>query len=161
VGLGTTLAIEAGLMSINWSRKESDLYVDSQGTLAPSRAYSDRRREPRYVSSVPIVLQRFVRSRPFLTRGVSLDVSIRGMSALVCGALRVGETVLISVPLLHTPVEMLATVRHSTDARCGFEFRPLSPIAQQGIQAWIQELEKHEESRLLYPNAAAAKGGSG
>jgi hypothetical protein len=137
------------------------MYVDSRGTLGRSRAYNLRRREPRYVSSVPVALQRFLRFGPFLTRGVSLDVSVRGMSALVCGAPRVGETVVISLPLLHTPVEMLATVRHSTDAKSGFEFYPLSPIAQQGIQAWIQELEKHEESLFPYPNVAAAKAGSG
>jgi PilZ domain len=137
------------------------MYVDSRGTLARSRAYNLRRREPRYVSSVPVALQRFLRFGPFLTRGVSLDVSVRGMSALVCGAPRVGETVVISLPLLHTPVEMLATVRHSTDAKSGFEFYPLSPIAQQGIQAWIQELEKHEESLFPYPNVAAAKAGRG
>jgi hypothetical protein len=137
------------------------MYVDSRGTLARSRAYNLRRREPRYVSSVPVALQRFLRFGPFLTRGVSLDVSVRGMSALVCGAPRVGETVVISLPLLHTPVEMLATVRHSTDAKSGFEFYPLSPIAQQGIQAWIQELEKHEESLFPYPNVTAARAGRG
>jgi hypothetical protein len=137
------------------------MYVDSRGTLARSRTYNLRRGEPRYVSSVPVALQRFLRFGPFLTRGVSLDVSVRGMSALVCGAPRVGETVVISLPLLHNPVEMLATVRHSTDAKSGFEFYPLSPMAQQGIQAWIRELEKHEESLFPYPNLAAAKTGSG
>jgi hypothetical protein len=137
------------------------MYVDSRGTLARSRVYKLRRREPRYVSSVPVALQRFLRFGPFLTCGVSLDVSMRGMSALVCGAPQVGETVVITLPLLHTPVEMLATVRHSTDAKSGFEFYPLSPIAQQGIQAWIRELEKHEESLFPYPYVAAAKAGSG
>jgi PilZ domain len=137
------------------------MYIDSRGILARSRVYNLRRREPRYVSSVPVALERFLRFGPFLTRGVSLDVSVRGMSALVCGAPQVGETVVISLPLLHTPVEMLATVRHSTDAKSGFEFYPLSPIAQQGIQAWIQELQKHEESLFPYPYVAAAKAGSG
>ena len=44
---------------------------------------------------------------------------------------------------------MLATVRHSSDARSGFEFYPLSPVAQQGIQDWLRELKKHE--RTLFP----------
>jgi hypothetical protein len=137
------------------------MYVDSRGTLARSPSYNLRRREPRYLSSVPVALQRFLRFGPFLTRGVSLDVSLHGMSALVCGAPQVGETVVISLPLLHTQVEIMATVRHSADAKCGFQFYPLSPIAQQGIQAWIEELEKHEESLFPYPNATAAKDGSG
>ncbi len=137
------------------------MYVDSRGTLARSREYHVRRREPRYVSTIPVALQRFLRFGPFLTRGMSLDISVRGMSALVCGAPRVGETVVISLSLADAPVEMLATVRHSSDARSGFEFYPLSPIAREGIQDWIRELKKHEESLFPYPYASAAKAGSG
>ena len=65
------------------------MYVDSRGSLAPSREYHVRRREPRYVSSIPVTLQRFLRYGPAVTRGMSLDISMRGMSALVCGAPRV------------------------------------------------------------------------
>jgi hypothetical protein len=137
------------------------MYVDSRGMLARSRDYNVRRREPRYVSSIPITLQRFLRFGPFVARGVSLDISMRGMSALVCGAPQVGETVVIALALPDAPVEMLATVRHSSDARSGFEFYPLPPIAQQGILGWIQELRKHEETLFPYPYAGAANFGSG
>jgi c-di-GMP-binding flagellar brake protein YcgR len=137
------------------------MYLDSRGALSRSRVFNVRRREPRYVSSIPVTLQRFLRFGPFLTRGVTLDISMRGMSALVCGAPRVGETVVISLslslPLSDAPVEILATVRHSSDAKSGFEFYPLSPIAQEGIQTWIRELQKHEESLFPYPSATAAK----
>src|ERR1700690_2656734 len=126
------------------------MYVDSRGMLARSRAYNALRQEPRYVHSIPGTLQRFLRFGPFVTRGVSLDISMRGMSALVCGAPRVGETIVIELPLRDASIEMLATVRHSSDARSGFEFYPLSPIAQQGIQDWITELRQHEET--LFPN---------
>ncbi len=136
------------------------MYVDSRGRFAPSRAYHVRRREPRYVSAIPVTLQRFLRFGPFVTRGVSLDISVRGMSALVCGAPRVGETVVIGLPLPDAPVEMLATVRHSSDAISGFEFYPLSPIAHRGIQDWIQELLKHEEKLFPYPYAGGGKFGS-
>ena len=137
------------------------MYVDNRGALARSRDYNVRRREPRYVSSMQVTLQRFLRFGPFVTRGVSLDISVRGMSALICGAPRVGETVVIALPLPNAPVEMLATVRHSSDAKSGFEFYPLSSIAQHGIQAWISELKKHEEKLFPYPYAGAAKVGSG
>ena len=137
------------------------MYVDNRGMLASSREYNVRRREPRYVSSIPIALQRFLRYGPFVTRGVSLDISMRGMSALVCGAPRVGETVVIALSLSGAPVDMLATVRHSSDARSGFEFYPLPPIAQQGIQGWIQELRKHEETLFPYPYTGAANFGIG
>ena len=111
------------------------MYVDSRGSLVPSREYQVRRREPRYVSSVSVTLQRFLRFGPFVTRGMTLDVSMRGMSALVCGAPRVGETVVIGLSLPDATVELLATVRHSSDARTGFEFCPLSPMAQHGNSA--------------------------
>jgi len=79
------------------------------------------------------------------------------MSALVCGAPCVGETVVIELLLQGSPVEMLATVRHSTNAKSGFEFYPLSPLAEQGIQRWIEELSRHEETQFAYLSAAAVK----
>jgi hypothetical protein len=136
------------------------MYVDNRGALARSREFNVRRGEPRYVSSVPVALQRFLRFGPFITRGVSLDISARGMSVLVCGAPRVGETVVIGMQLQNTPVEMLATVRHSSDAKTGFEFYPLSPLAQQGVHDWIAELSKHEESLFPYPYACLTKFGT-
>jgi hypothetical protein len=136
------------------------MYVDSRGTLTRSRVFNVRRREPRYVSSIPVTVQRFSRFGPFLTRAVSLDIGTRGISALVCGALRVGETVVISLSLPDGPVETLATVRHSSDAKTGFEFHPLSPTAKQGIQAWIDELKQHEESLFPYAYVSAAEIGN-
>jgi PilZ domain-containing protein len=137
------------------------MYADSLGNLAPSREYQVRRREPRYVSSISVTLQRFLRFGPFVTRGMSLDVSMRGMSALVCGAPRVGETVVIGLSLPDAMVELLATVRHSSDARTGFEFYPLPPMAKQGIQRWIQKLREHEDKLFPFPYASAAALGNG
>ena len=135
--------------------------VGSLGTLARSLAgskiYNVRRREPRYMSSIPVAMQRFLRFGPVVTRGVTLDISVRGMSALVCGALRVGETVVIELPSRDAPVEMLATVRHNGDANSGFEFFPLSPLAEREIQDWIERLRKHEETLFPYFYARAAK----
>jgi hypothetical protein len=136
------------------------MYLDSLGSLAPSREYHVRRRDPRYVASIPVTLQRFARFGPVVTRGMSLDVSMRGMSALVCGAPRVGETVVIALSLPDGPVEVLATVRHSSEARTGFEFYPLPPSAQHRIEHWIQKLREHEEKLFPFPYAGAAKVGS-
>jgi hypothetical protein len=134
--------------------------VDSLGmlarSLAGSRIYNVRRREPRYISSIPVAMQRFLRFGPVVTRGVTLDISTRGMSALVCGALRVGETVVIALPSRDAPVEMLATVRHG-GANSGFEFFPLSSLAEQEIQDWIERLSKQEETLFPYFYARAAK----
>lgn len=131
------------------------MFVESRRTPLRSRAFEIRRREPRYVSSIPVMLQRYLRFGPVYTRGVSLDFSMRGMSALVCGAPQVGETVVIDLPLHRVRFELLATVRHSSNARTGFEFFPLSPLAEQGMMDWIQELGHHDET--LFPYAYMVK----
>lgn len=131
------------------------MFVESRRTPLRSRAFEIRRREPRYVSSVPVMLQRYLRFGPVCTRGVSLDFSMRGMSALVCGAPQVGETVVIELPLHSDRFELLASVRHSNNARTGFEFFPLSPLAEQGMLEWIQELGRHDE--MLFPYGYTVK----
>lgn len=135
------------------------MYLDSRGSLARAVAYNFRRRERRYVSGIPVQVQRFLRFGPFTTRAVILDVSVRGMSALVCGAPRAGETVVIALPIRNSTLEILAAVRHSSDAKSGFEFYPLSPVAQERIHDWIKELKGHEESLFLSLHEVAAKFG--
>ena len=135
------------------------MYMDQRGPSARSRDYNVRRREPRYFSSIPVTLQRFLRFGPFVTRGVMLDISMRGLSALICGAPRAGETVVIGFSLSGAPVEMLATVRHSTDVRSGFEFYPLSAIAQKGVGDLIQELRRNEEKLFPYRYTPVVKPG--
>ena len=123
---------------------------DSSGLLSRSRAYQVRRREPRYVHSIPVTLRRYLRFGPVATRGVCLDISMRGMGALVCGPPRVGETVVIELPTRDTMIETLATVRHSSDSRSGFEFYPLAVAAQRVIRDWIQELRQSEEKSFPF-----------
>jgi hypothetical protein len=127
------------------------MFVNTRMKPVASCAFEVRRRDLRYVSSIPVALQRFLRFGPSLTRGVSLDISARGMSALVCGAPRVGETVVIGLPLPDAPLEVLATVRHSCDAKSGFEFYPMSPGVHQTLEDWLHELGKHEEKLFPYP----------
>jgi hypothetical protein len=81
------------------------------------------------------------------------------MSAVVCGAPRVGETVIIGLPLPASPVEMVATVHHSSDAKTGFEFYPLSRWAEQGIEDWIEEMRRQEGILFPYLHASTAKFG--
>jgi hypothetical protein len=142
------------------SEMYNGIYVDSRQAPTPSGTYRMRRRDVRHAASIPFTLQRFLRFGPVVTRGITLDISSRGMSALICGAPRVGETVVIDLPLRGEAVEMLATVRHSCDARSGLEFFPLSPVAGQRIQEWIEELQEHSGSLFSRGYAAAAKVGS-
>ena len=129
----------------------SHMNIESRQISAGLKQYNVRRRERRFVFSAPLTVQRFLRLGPFVTRGISLDLSLHGMSGLVCGAPRVGETVVISLPFAGVLLEMLATVRHSTDANSGFEFYQLSPMAHQAIQNWIGEIEKQEHILKFSP----------
>jgi hypothetical protein len=142
------------------SWKENVTYVDNRGRWRDPRTTTSAGKNRAMFRASPSGCSGFLRFGPFVTRGVSLDISLRGMSALVCGAPRAGETVVITLSLRDAPIVMPATVRHSSDAKSGFEFYPLSSIAQQGIQVWIQELKKHEETLFHYPYAVAAKVGS-
>jgi hypothetical protein len=135
------------------------VYVNGQGGIGRFNGLRHPPIESRYVASVPVRVQRFLSFGPFVTRGVTLNISMRGMSALVCGAPRVGETVVITVPLSVGTVEMLATVRHSSEAKSGFEFYPLSASAQEGIHGWIQQQERQEQTLIPYLYAAAVKYG--
>ena len=119
------------------------MYVKTRSVALGAPIYRSRR-EPRYVSSMAVGVTRFLRFGPTVTRGVSLDVSRSGMSVLVCGAPLVGETVVIAPRSTTERFEILATVRHSTDARSGFQFYPLSAVAEKAVVDWIEELEREE-----------------
>ena len=113
-------------------------------------AYGSRR-EPRYVVSLPVSVMRFLRFGPSVARGMSLDVSRSGMSVLVCGAPQVGETVVIRPKSEVEAFELLATVRHSTGAKSGFEFYPLHGTEEKAVENWIRQLEREYE--VLFPDA--------
>ncbi len=110
------------------------------------KAYRVDRRDHRCISSVPITVQRFLRFGPVVEPGLSLDISMGGMSGLICGAPRVGETVVIKLSLWGSPMEILATVSYSSDARSGFKFCSLPREAEERLRSWIVELEKQEHS---------------
>lgn len=119
------------------------MYVKTRSVALGAPTYRGRC-EPRYVSSIAVGVTRFLRFGPTVTRGMSLDVSRSGMSVLVCGAPLVGETVVIAPRSTSERFEILATVRHSTDARSGFQFYPLSAVVEKAVVDWIEELEREE-----------------
>ncbi len=93
------------------------------------------RQHPRYLFSVPVIL-RHLRPGGFqTTRGMSLDISEGGISAIVQGSLRVGETVEINLRLSAGPLHTVAIVRHVTEIRSGFEFLGLTAEEKHQITA--------------------------
>lgn len=94
----------------------------------PTRVTKSRvaRHYPRYPFSVPVTLRHLLPGGLETTRGMSLDISEGGISAIVQAHLSVGETVEINLPLPVGPLHTIAIVRHVTDSRSGFEFLGLT-----------------------------------
>jgi len=85
------------------------------------------RRFPRALFSAPLTLRGLAPGGIRTSRGISLDISEGGLGALVQGALRVGETVEIDLPLPGHVLNAVAIVRHTSTMRSGFEFLGLTP----------------------------------
>lgn len=107
------------------------------GDLATSQAsvaIADRRRHPRYRWIMPVYVSLGSRS---LVRGITIEMSESGMSALMSESLKVGELVKIE-PIAGSKVSGI--VRRQNGKICGFEFLNLS---------WPQVQQLLEISRVL------------
>lgn len=129
------------------------MYLDAKPSAGPFRDYKVRRREPRYVACLPIALQRFTCHGPYIIRGVSLDISLGGVSALVCGTPAIGESVVIELKLPTAIIDVPATVRYTTDEKSGLEFCGVSEVVSAALRDLIKELRKPEEKMFPYPYA--------
>lgn len=91
------------------------------------------RQHPRAFFSVPILLRHLGRRGVRTTRGISLDLGIGGLGAVVQGDVEVGDTVSIDFQLSEGALTAVAIVRHTSSVRSGFEFVGLT-VAERG---WI------------------------
>jgi PilZ domain len=103
-----------------------------------SLGFSDRRRHVRYRFSAPITVEPNGRSA---IRGMSLEISESGMSALIGDVLVVGDTVGLE-PVLGSRVTAL--VRRQSGKIYGFEFLNLAPEEIQRIAEVCKALPKYE-----------------
>jgi hypothetical protein len=109
------------------------------GVTSPAaRQYSAERRYPRFLLSAPVSTRRFRGSRSRITKGITLDISMGGVSAMLCGPPPVGQLVALRVDLPETSLQANAVVRHSNPSRTGFEFVKLSRESQNRIEHCIQ-----------------------
>ena len=98
----------------------------------------DRRRHVRYRFSAPITVEPNGRSA---IRGMSLEISESGMSALIGDVLVVGDTVRLE-PVVDSRVSAL--VRRQSGKIYGFEFLNLTPAQIQRIAEVCKALPKYE-----------------
>lgn len=103
-----------------------------------SLSIPDRRRHDRYRFSTPITVQ--VKGRSAI-RGISVEISESGMSALMAEALVVGDIVELE-PVAGGRVSAL--VRRHSGKIYGFEFRSLTSVEIQRIAEVCKSLPKYQ-----------------
>ncbi|HUK47503.1 MAG TPA: PilZ domain-containing protein [Terriglobales bacterium] len=113
------------------------MHVQTSGNTAAEQ-HSHERRYLRYFMSAPVNVRRPFRSGSRLTRGLTLEISLGGLSAVLCGPPPVGERVSLRWKVLDIAFEARAIVRHSNSARTGFEFINLSRASSRRIESCIQ-----------------------
>ena len=99
------------------------------------------RRHRRYLFSVPVQVHLMI-AKNRSSRGMSLEISEGGMSAVLEGELRVGEIAGVEMRLPAGALSALAIVRHKTAGHFGFEFL--------GLTATEREQLKQSTKWLLY-----------
>jgi len=104
---------------------EAVLRLHSQ-TSINSMSKAERRQHQRVLYSVPIRLHYLMPGGVRTSRGVSLDISVGGIGALVSSDLVVGEAVEIDLQLRRSSLCAVAIVRHASSTRSGFEFLGLT-----------------------------------
>ena len=106
--------------------------------------YSQPRHHPRYLFTVPITVGRLSATGLNHSRGLTLEISEGGLSAVVCNPPKEGETVALNLHLPDGPLDTLAIVRHSSKTHCGFEFVDPAPITRERIVFTEQNLPLHQ-----------------
>jgi c-di-GMP-binding flagellar brake protein YcgR len=112
--------------------------MQTQTRGSADRQFSADRRHPRFLLSSPLAVRRTLRSGSQVTRGLTLEISQGGLSAVLCGPPPVGERVSLKLHLQNSTFQARAIVRHSAPSRTGFEFLELRPHAQRRIQKCLQ-----------------------
>jgi hypothetical protein len=114
------------------------MHLGTRSSAAPAAQHCPERRYPRHFLSAPVTTWGLLNSGPQVTRGLTLEISLGGLSAVLCGPPKYGERVSVQLNLLNVAFETPAIVRHSSPARTGFEFLEPSPEFLSSIENCIQ-----------------------
>ncbi len=114
------------------------MQLETGRSAAAVGQYSAQRRYPRHFVSAPVTTWQLLNSGLQVTRGLTLDISMGGFSAVLCGPPQLGERVSVRLKFPESSLDAPAIVRHSSPARTGFEFIELSPELQRSIETCIQ-----------------------
>lgn len=131
------------------------MQLESCDSATSKSERSSERRHPRFFLSAPMVARQSLSAGSHVTRGITVDISLGGLSAVLCGPPRIGERVSVRMKLMNSTLEAPAVVRHSSSARTGFEFLSLPPESRRTIEKCIRRsllhpLPKEAEIRVAY-----------
>jgi TonB family protein len=120
--------------------------AQAQGWDRPSR-----RAIPRYRVQAMVDVTVLRSGIPDTLPGRSINLSERGIAAILSGELTPGEAVGLEVrlPLIATPLRTRALVRHYDRLRCGMEFVGLSSDQKASIRDWAGLAKAPSESERI------------
>jgi PilZ domain len=113
--------------------------IDSENTPKSS---TDRRRHPRYRFSIPLTIRL---ADGVVVRGVSIEISASGMSAITANSLKLNELAELE-PIAGGRVQ--AQVRHNIGKVYGFEFLNLTAEQTQQITERCKLLPRYQGNTL-------------
>jgi Gram-negative bacterial TonB protein C-terminal/PilZ domain len=101
-----------------------------------------RRRVPRFPMDGPLEVTVLRSGIPDTLPGRAVNVSERGMEAVLAGELKTGESVGVEVrlPSVSQPLRTRATVRYQDKLRYGLEFTAISTQQRNAIRDWAKGL---------------------
>jgi TonB family protein len=120
----------------------------SAGVQAAGWSGPSRRRVPRFQVQAPLDVTVLRSGIPDKVPGRSVNVSERGVAAVMAGELSAGETVGVELrlPLVADPVLARALVKYQDKLRCGLEFVGLSAEQRAAIRDWAKEAKAETET---------------
>jgi hypothetical protein len=114
-----------------------------------------RRRAPRYAISVPIEILTLQSGIPRRIPGRTLNLCTEGVSAILAGDLRVGDSVGLELrlPGRGGVLKMKALVRHRSPLGCGLEFSGLPDEEKEIISLCAIRLANTAEAPKFLPDS--------
>ena len=122
-GLGTH---PARLNFVDWPIMQ----MPSWQAVKPPPTKHVLRKYPRHLLSVPLTVHAISGCHASLAHGLTLDLSQGGVSAVLCGAVHVAQTVWLELQLPKGTLQTVANIRHARPAGAGLSSALLAPASK-------------------------------
>jgi TonB family protein len=128
--------------------------AQTSGWSGPSR-----RRAPRFQVQAPLDVTVLRSGIPDKVPGRSVNVSERGIAAMMAGELAPGETVGVELrlPFVADPLLARALVKYQDKLRCGMEFIGFTAEQRAAIRDWAKEAKMEAETTVSTKPAPETK----